>query len=96
MMRRSSSYNEQLSKRLHNKKYAIGFLESLMEDGLSLEESLKVLIQSMGIKEYSKLSGIEPSNIVEFIKGKRNLKRSTLDKYLKPFGLRTELTLKAA
>lgn len=95
-MRRTSSYNEQLSKRLQNKKYAVGFLESLMEDGLDLEESLKILIQSMGIKEFSNLSGIDPSNIVEFIKGKRNLKRSTFNKYLKPFGLKTELTLKAA
>lgn len=95
-MRRTSSYNKQLSKRLQNKKYAIGFLESLMEDGETLEEALKILIHSMGVKEFSELSGIPSPNVVEFVKGRRRPKRTTLDNYLKPFGVKTDLTIKAA
>lgn len=97
-MRRTSSYNAELSKRLQNKKYAAGFLLCLIEgeDALSLEEALKTLIESMGIKEFAKMTHSAPSNVVAFLKGRRHPRQSTLDAYLKPFGLKTELIAIAA
>lgn len=92
-MYRSKSYDEELSERLQDRKYAAGFLLTLMEgeDGLSLEEALKATIEKMGIKEFSKMSKIAPPNVVRMIKGRVQPTIATLDRFLAPFGLRTEL-----
>ncbi len=99
-MRRSKNYDIVISRELKlSKKYRRGFLETLMEgeDGFSLNKALRVTIESMGVKEFAKLTGQAPSNIVDFVKGRRHPKQSTLDKYLKPFGLKTVLhVVKAA
>lgn len=97
-MRRTKNFNEDLSKRLRNKKFAAKYLTSLIEgeDGLSLEEALKIFIEQMGIKEFASITHHSPSNIVDFIKGKRHPKNETLDSYLHPFGLKTVLHIEAA
>jgi len=97
-MRRTNSYDKQLSQRLKDPKYAQGFLLALLEhpDGLSVEEALRHTIERMGVKEFSGLSGFPPSNIVDFLKGRRQCKPDTLDKMLRPFQLRTKLTLATA
>jgi hypothetical protein len=63
------------------------------EDGLSVEAALKHTIERMGVKEFSEISGIPSSNIVDFLKDRRRPKRDTLDLYLKPFNLRVKLEL---
>lgn len=97
-MRRLRSYNADLSKRLHNRKYAAQFFQGLIEgeDGVPLEKALKATIELMGIKEFSKLAKIPSPNIVEFLKGRRHPKPATLDRYLRPFGLKTYLAVTKA
>lgn len=102
-MRRFRNFDEIISKDLKkSKKFRTLFLEGLMEEidgekGLSLEEALKLIIQTMGVKEFAKLTRQAPSNIVDFLKGRRHPKQSTLDNYLRPFGLKTVLhVVKAA
>jgi len=102
-MKRTKSFDKIISKELRkSKRYRKGFLEGLMEEidgekGLSLENALKVTIQSMGVKEFAILTHQAPSNIVDFLKGRRHPKQSTLDNYLRPFGLKTVLhVVKAA
>src|SRR6266446_3533249 len=94
-MYRSKSYDEELSERLQNRKYASGFLLTLMkgEDGLDLEEALKVTIERMGIKEFSNLSKIAAPNVVRMIKGRVQPTIATLDRYLAPFGLQVRVIL---
>jgi len=102
-MRRFRTFDEVVSgKIVKSKKYRHGFLIGLMEEidgekGLSLEEALKTIIQMMGVKEFAKLTHQAPSNVVDFLKGRRHPKQSTLDNYLRPFGLKTVLhVVKAA
>ena len=97
-MRRSDSYNEELSQRLHRPKYAQEFIASLMEgeDGMSAEDSLRQTIQIMGVKEFSALTEVSPSNLVAFVRKRRSLKPETLDQLLKPFKLRTKIILEEA
>lgn len=92
-MRRSNSYDKIISKKLQDFEYRQVFLLTLMEndDGLSLEEALRDVIRIMGIQEFSKLVKVPRPNVSEFLAKKRKLKPETLDVYLKPFGLRTEL-----
>jgi predicted transcriptional regulator len=94
-MRRSDSFDELLSKELKNPKYAQGYFLELIkgDDGLSLETALKETVKSMGIKEFSEVSKIPPSNIVDFIKDRRTPKPETLNQYLKPFRLKIKLTV---
>ena len=97
-MRRTTSYNEDLSKRLKKPRYAQEFIKGLMEgaEGLSAEDAVRQTIQIMGIKEFSQLAGLPSPNIVAFVKGRRRPKRETIDLLLKPFRLRTRIVLERA
>ncbi len=97
-MPRTESYNEEVSRKLRNPKYAQAFIEALMEgeEGLTPEDALRHTIEVMGIKEFSKLANVETPRVVEFTKKKRNFKRETIDLLLKPFKLRTRLVLDRA
>ena len=94
-MHRSKSYDQELSEKLRNSRFAQSFLLSLMEgeDGLTVEKALKHVIQRMGIKEFSEASGIPCPNIVDFLKNRRYPKLETLDRYLQPFNLRIKMEL---
>ena len=97
-MNRNKSYNQELSKKLKNPRFAQGFILTLMEgeEGLNVEDALRHTIERIGIKEFSELADIPGPNITEFVKGKRKLKPETLDSYLSPFHLRTRLVLEKA
>lgn len=97
-MRRTTTFNEDVSKRLRRPAYAREFIRALMEEpeGLSVEDALRHTIQIMGVKEFSELTGVPSSNLVAFIKGRRNLKTETLDQLLKPFKLKTKLVVEKA
>jgi DNA-binding phage protein len=97
-MFRGKSYDEELSERLQDPKYARGFLLALMEgsDGMSLEEALHTTIERMGIKEFSKMSKIASPNVVRMLKGRVPPTLYMLDRFLKPFGLRTRVLAEKA
>ncbi len=103
-MRRTKSYDEELSKELRDPEFAREFILGLMDgDGaLSLEDALRRTIEVMGVREFcalaraKKVSSIHESNVVDFLKGKRHPKADTINGYLKPWKLRAELTISSA
>ncbi|OFZ13975.1 MAG: hypothetical protein A2Z20_10085 [Bdellovibrionales bacterium RBG_16_40_8] len=97
-MNRGKSYDEELSLKLKNIKFARAYIVALMEGdhGLSVEDALKHTILRMGIKEFVQLARVPQPNVSEFIKGKRKLKPDTLNEYLKPFKLKAKLILEEA
>ncbi|MBN8555441.1 MAG: hypothetical protein J0L93_08355 [Deltaproteobacteria bacterium] len=102
-MRRTRSYDEELSKELRDPEYAYEFILGLMEGegALTLEDALRRTIEVMGVKEFcalakSKRVSFHESNVVDFLKGKRNPKADTLNSYLKPWKLKAKLTLSSA
>lgn len=97
-MYRNKSFDEDLAERLRNPRFARGFLLAMLEGdgGLDLETALRYTITRMGIKEFSQLSGLAPSNIVRFVKGRSHPKPATLNAMLKPFRLRTKIVLEKA
>jgi DNA-binding phage protein len=94
-MYRTGSYNEMLSRKLHNKEFAHDYILSLMEneDGLSLFDALKHTINQMGIKEFSIVSGIPEKSVSRMLHTLDLPKLETLDKYFAPFGLKVRLYL---
>lgn len=97
-MRRNKSYDEILSKKLKNTRFAKSFILGLIEDdeGITVEDALKHTIRKLGTKEFAELSGIPSSNTTDFLTGKRKPKPETLDQYLKPFNLKIKITLDEA
>ncbi|MFH1018498.1 MAG: hypothetical protein V1798_10020 [Pseudomonadota bacterium] len=97
-MFRNKSYDEELSERLQNPKYVRGFLLALMEgsEGLELEEALRITITRMGLKEFSRMSKVAAPNVVRMLKGRIPPTLYMLDRFLKPFGLRTKILVEKA
>ena len=97
-MKRSSSFDAYLSQQLENIEFAQGYILDLMEgdDGLSLEEALRITIRQMGVKEFCERTQMRKQNVNDFLVEQRNLKRETLDAFLKPFGLKTRLVVEKA
>ncbi len=98
-MYRNNSYEERISRNLLSLSYAQTYFMGLLEDheedpGLPLEKALQVAIQRMGVAEFCAKTGLSKQTVNSFIHGRRTLKPETLDRYLKPFGLKTELTVK--
>ena len=97
-MKRSSSFDVYLSKQLEDITFAQGYILDLMEgeDGLSLEEALRTTIRQMGVKEFCERAQMRKQNVNDFLAEQRNLKRETIDAFLKPFGLRTRIIVEKA
>lgn len=92
-MKRRKSFNEELGEKLKNPKFFQGYIESLIEaeDGeLSYENALRDAIDVMGIREFGKLTKIPEQRVHEFLNGKE-VKPETLNRFLKPFKLKTKI-----
>jgi DNA-binding phage protein len=96
-MYRNNAYEEDFARDMRDPEARQEFLSALIhdkEEPLPVEDALKIVIQRMGVSEFSKLVEAAPQNIDKFLKGERNPKRETLDRFLKPFGLKTVLSVK--
>lgn len=93
MSRRSQDWNKGLAKDLQNPKFAKEFLLALTEEGLSLQAALGKIIRSIGVKEFSKKAKMANSNIIRAIDPKHNPTQDTLNRLLKPLGLRLTVTV---
>ncbi len=96
-MRRSNNFNERFSREMKNPEYAQEYILQLMNDEdepMTVEDSLRFVIEQMGTTEFSELVNLKAQTVDKFLKGERNPKRETLDKFLRPFGLETALGVK--
>lgn len=88
MSRRSRDWNERLASDLHDPEFAREFLMAMLDEGFTLQAALGKTIRSYGVKEFAKKARIPSSNLIRSIGSKHNPTQKTLDKLLKPFGLR--------
>lgn len=95
-MYRNKNYNKIVAETLlKSVKARRSYLLTSIEDfGISPVEALREAIQKMGINEFSYLSGIPRISVSRFVNGSDISKITTLDEYLEPFGLQTEIGLK--
>lgn len=91
MARRSRDWNEGLAEDLKNPKFAREFLAAAVEDGIPLQEALGRVIRATGVKEFSTRVDMPSSNLLRAIHPKHNPTQETLERLLKPFGLRIGL-----
>ena len=89
MSRRSVDWNAGLAQDLKNPKFARGFiLAALDAEELSPQIVLRKVILAYGLKEFSKRVKMPPSNISRALNPRYNPTVQTLNKLLRPFGLR--------
>ena len=91
MARRSKDWNEGLAEDLQDPGFAREFLTAAVEDGVPLKTALAKVIRATGVKEFAEAVGIPSPNVLRAIHPKHNPTQETLERLLKPFGLRIGL-----
>ena len=91
MARRSRDWNEGLAQDLQDPDFARKFLTAAVEDGVPLKVALAKVIRATGVKEFSESVGIPSPNVLRAISPRHNPTQETLERLLKPFGLRIGL-----
>ena len=77
--------------RLQDPAFAREFLAAAVEDGVPLQQALGKVIRATGVKEFAATVDMPSSNVLRAIHPRHNPTQETLDRLLKPFGLRIGL-----
>ena len=88
MARRSRDWNEGLARDLQNPAFAREFVLAAAAEGVPLREALGKVIRAMGVKEFSLRAGMASPNLLRAIHPRHNPRQETLDRLLRPFGLK--------
>lgn len=88
MAKRSRDWNEQLARDLRSRRFAQQFILSALEEDIKIQAVLSKVIRAYGIKEFAAKAGLAPSNLSRALNPKYNPTQATLDRILRPFGLR--------
>jgi len=91
MARRSRDWNDGLSEDLQDPEFARQFLTAAVEDGVPLKVALAKVIRATGVKEFAESVGMPSPNVLRAINAKHNPTQETLERLLRPFGLRIGL-----
>jgi DNA-binding phage protein len=91
MARRSKDWNEGLAEDLQDPTFAREFLAAAVEEGIPLKVALGKVIRATGVKEFADSIGMPSPNVLRAIHPRHNPTQETLERLLKPFGLRIGL-----
>jgi|SRR6185503_5293849 len=91
MARRSKDWNEGLAEDLQDPGFAREFLTAAVEEGVPVKMALAKVVRATGVKEFAEIVGMPSSNVLRAIHPKHNPTQETLEKLLKPYGLRIGL-----
>jgi probable addiction module antidote protein len=91
MVKRSADWNEGLAEDLRDPVFAREFLLAAVEEGIAVQKALGKVIRAMGVKEYAAMTGIASSNVLRAIRAGHNPTQATLDRMLRPFGLKLSI-----
>ena len=88
MSRRSRDWNEGLAKDLKDPEFAKEFIAASFAEGLSARQVLRKVILAYGLKEFAKRVKMPASNLSRALNPRHNPTLETLNRLLRPFGLR--------
>lgn len=92
MARRSVAYDFGVREYLQDPEDARQlFTIAMEEEGLSLQHVLGTMVRALGVKEFAAKARMAPPNVLRAINPRHNPTLETLDRLLKPFGLRIGL-----
>ena len=93
MARRTKDWNEGLARDLRDPAFAREFLMASLDEGIPLHAALGKVIRATGVKEFAARIGIASPNVLRAISPRHAPSQATLNRLLKPFGLRLGLAL---
>ena len=64
------------------------YFMALLDKGFSWREALKITVDSIGVKEYAEMSGIQTTNLIAQLSEDKDMRISTLEKMVKPLNLK--------
>jgi DNA-binding phage protein len=90
---RSKDWNEGLAEDLQDREFAREFLLAAVEEDISIQASLSKVIRAYGLKEFAAEIDMPSSNLSRALRPSSNVTQQTLNRLLKPFGLRLIIAL---
>ena len=91
MARRSEEWEVGLATDLRDPMFAREFLLASIDEGVSVQTALGKVIRAMGVKEFATKVRMAGPNVLRAIAPKHNPTQETMNRLLKPFGLRLSL-----
>ena len=88
MARRSRDWNIGLAENLQDPAFARGFLTAAVDDGESVQQALGKVVRAMGVKEFAGQVRMASPNLLRTINPRHNPTQDTLNRLLRPFGLK--------
>jgi DNA-binding phage protein len=89
--RRSREWEAGLSQDLRDPAFAREFLLAAIDEGVAVQVALGKVVRAMGVKEFAATVHMASPNVLRAINPRHNPTQQTLDRLLKPFGLRLTL-----
>jgi DNA-binding phage protein len=93
MAKRSKEWNEGLAQDLRDPTFAREFLMAALDEGIPLLGALGKVIRAVGVKEFAARIGVASPNVLRAISARHNPTHATINRLLKPFGLKLGLAL---
>ena len=93
MARRTKDWNAGLARDLRDRSFARAFLLASLEEGVPLQVALAKVIRAAGVKEFAARVGIASPNVLRAISPRHTPSHATINRLLRPFGLRLGLAL---
>jgi DNA-binding phage protein len=92
MARRSRDWNKGLAEDLRDPEFAREFLLAAIDEGISLQHALGKVVRAIGVREFAVKIRMASPNLLRAINPRHNPTQATINRLLKPFGLRLSLT----
>ena len=91
LTRRCRDWNEGLAEDLRDRRLAREFLVAAVDEGVGIQVALGKVIRAMGVKEFAASVDMAPPNVLRAINPRHNPSQQTLNRLLRPLGLRLSL-----
>ena len=92
MVRRAKDWDEHMLEDLNDPAFASELMLAGVENGMTLRQALGDIIRGIGVKEFASKVGMPGPHVVRAVDPTHNPTEETLERLLRPFGLRLGLT----
>ena len=95
MANRNKDFNEFVALQFEDIDFSRAYIMNLVNnEGLSLEESLRETVVSMGLKVFANKAGLSIQYVSDFVSKRKKLSIKTIEKYMsKVFQLRIKVSV---
>lgn len=93
MAAHTKDWNKGLAKDLREPGFAREFLLAAIEEGVSVQRAMGKVVRAMGVNEAAAVVGMASPNLLRAINPRHNPTQKTLDRLLRPFGLRLSVAV---